>query len=419
MKFSPSLLFSLCVALTGCEQDAVDAPSTPPASSAGASQAASEKPAAAATEPLPAFEDGARIFEQVKDTLLEQYYREGLDEDDVYRAAVRGMVEHLDPSMSKWNRFLTPAELAQMHADLKGEVVGVGLHMDFDAKTGHSRVLRTIAGSPAEKAGVRAGDVIVAVDGELFQGKAMSDVIARMRGKVGETVELSVLRGRELLSLKVLREVIAFDATKHMLLSNEVGYLRIASFNEKVPAAARNALEALRKAGASSLVVDLRCNAGGALDPAIATAGALLPKGTPIVVVHKRGGDPETYSATGDGALLDVPLAVLVNGATGSSPEFITAALVESRHARVVGVHTLGKWTVQKLDELPNGYGIKYTVGLLKTSRGASYDGVGFAPEVEVAMTDEELDRAMQIETPAERLAADAQLRTAVGLLAD
>jgi len=418
------LLGALSTSACGSETPVPGGGTAPGATTTSAAMPTSSRatPAAgdtAAPPKIPAepFRDGARVFAQVKDALLAHYYREGIGEDDLYRAATEGMLEHADPAMSKWNKLLTPAELADLHADLKGEVVGVGVHIDFDPATGYSKVLSTLPGSPAERAGLAAGDLIVAVDGILFKNKSLRDVVNQIRGKAGDKVSLTVLRDQELVSLSMARESVAYESASHALLGEGVGVLRIRGFTEKTPGATKASLEALQAGGATALVVDLRCNPGGALDQAVTTAGLLLPAGAGVVTLQKRGEAPDVRKASGAAPLVDRPLVVLVNGSTGSSAEFLAAALSEVRHAPLVGQTTLGKWTAQTLDDLPNGYAMKYTVSLLRTPSGKSFEGVGLTPDAEVSMDDKQVEKASQIRAPAERLAADVQLRTAVALL--
>jgi carboxyl-terminal processing protease len=162
--------------------------------------------------------------------------------------------------------------------------------------------------------------------------------------------------------------------------------------------------------------VDLRRNPGGSFDSAVATAELLLPDDAGIVTLKKRGKDEEKHVAKGKGVLTTLPLAVLVSNGTSSGAEFVSAALQEGRHARLVGQHTTGKWSVQSLDDLPNGFAYKYTVSLFKTPSGRSFEGTGLTPDVEVAMDERDLPRA-SVAKPAERLAVDVQLRTAKELL--
>jgi carboxyl-terminal processing protease len=359
------------------------------------------------------FGEGAKSFAKVRETLLANYYSEGMTEDDLYRAATAGMLEKLEPKMRKWNRLLTARELSEMKNDLHGEVVGIGVHIAFDSKSGYADVLATLPGSPSEKAGLEAGDKIVTVNGKLYKGMRMKDVVADIRGKTGETVTLVVLRGDHLQTFSVVRDRVAYDQPTSLALPENVGYLRIPSFTDKTPGAVRASLEDLKKKNVRSLVVDLRNCPGGSFDRALETASLLLPEGKPIVVLKRKGKPEEKHLAKGGGILTDVPLVVVVNDNTASGAEFVTAALREERGARVVGQKTLGKWSVQSVDDLPNGWAFKYTVSLFRTPAGKTYEGVGVAPDVDVAMDEKQLARANAAPKVEDRLALDVQLRTA------
>ncbi|MDB5219435.1 MAG: ctpA [Myxococcaceae bacterium] len=418
--------FAAFVAVVSCGQPATQdgsATAHPAVASAPAAPAAAPASVApsggdADDEALAATKlgEGARAFTTVKDTLLKNYYGDGITEDDVYRAATAGMLEKLEPKMKKWNRLLSPKEISELKNDLKGEVVGIGVQIAFDSASGYADVLAALPGSPAEHAGVLAGDKIVTVNGKLYKGMRTNDVIGEIRGKAGEPVTLSVLRADKLLPFTVKRERVLYDQPSHAVLADDVGYVHIPSFTEKTPAQVKEALDDLATKNVTSLVVDLRQNPGGSFESAVATAELLLPDNSGIVTLKKRGKDEEKYVAKSKGILTALPLAVLVSNGTSSGAEFVTGALQEGRHARVVGQHTMGKWSVQSLDDLPNGYAFKYTVSLFKTPSGRSFEGTGLAPDVEVSMDERELARA-NVAKPADRLGVDVQLRTARELL--
>ncbi len=369
--------------------------------------------------PLPTekFTGGAQAFADAKAALLSTYYEGGISEDDLYRAAVQGMLEHIEPRMRKWNKLMTPTEVSEIKTDLKGELVGIGVVIKFDADSGYTTVNGIIPGSPAERAGLVQGDTLVSVNGKLYKGRSLRDVVAEIRGKAGASVTLSVLRGDKLMPLTITREVVNYDSATSMVLPDGTGYLHIGRFSEKTAAAVKASLDDLAKKNARALIVDLRGNQGGSFDEAVATAGLLLPPGTPVVSLQKRGEKASPIVAKGQGALATVPLSVLVDGATASGAELLTAALQEGRGAKVVGAKTLGKWSVQTIDDLPNGYAMKFTVGLFHSPSGRSFEGVGLEPDVPVSMEAKAVERAQDIADPAKRVAADAQLRTAVSLV--
>ncbi|HEY6459536.1 MAG TPA: S41 family peptidase, partial [Polyangiaceae bacterium] len=334
------------------------------------------------------FSDAQRNFDQARKTLLEQYYDPSITEDDLYRAATAGMLERVDPKMHKWNKLVSPSEAAEMKNDLHGEMVGVGIIVDFDAATGYIDVKRTIPGTPADRAGVAPPDQIVTVNGKLYRGLSLRDAVADIRGKIGETVTLSILRGDKLVSVPVVRERVAYDDVSHMMLPGAIGYVQIPSFNARTPDGIRDALTDLHAKGAHAVIVDLRMSPGGFFDEAVAALGPMVPAGSVVTTLRKRSTTepliPKTVPVFADG-----PVAVLVNGRTASSAELAAAALHDLRHATVVGSRTLGKWTVQMLDDLPNGYALKYTIALFESPTGKSYEGVGLTPDVQVDETDD------------------------------
>ena len=387
------------------------APASP--APAGSSSPAMEEPFTVQTEK---FADGQKAFAAAKDALLTRYYATGLTEEDVYRAAVRGMVEDIDARMHRWNKLLSPSELAEVETELKGEIVGIGVSIRFDDPTGHIEILWTTQGSPADRAGLQAHDTIVSVNGKLFRGKKMGEAIHELRGKVGDPVTLSVLRDDKLLSFTIARAPVQLQEVQQLVIDG-VGELSVRMFTAKTVPAMRAALDAFAAAHVRAIALDLRGNHGGSFDDAVRAAELFLPAGATIVKLERRDGKEEALTAKGTPPLPATPLIILVNQDTSSSAELLAGALSENLHARVVGMRTYGKWTVQSIDELGNGYAIKYTTALFHTPSGKSYEGTGLAPDVEVDADRLQVERACFLPDPAARLAADPQLRTALSLL--
>jgi carboxyl-terminal processing protease len=390
---------------------AAPAASAAPASSS--SIGTNEEPFVVQTEK---FGDGQKAFAAAKDALLTKYYAAGLTEEDVYRAAVRGMVEDIDARMHRWNKLLSPSELAEIETELKGEIVGIGVSIRFDDASGHIEILGTSEGSPAAKAGLQAHDTIVSVNGKLFRGKRMMEAVHELRGKAGDPVTLSVLREDKLLSVTVSRAPVQLQEVHHIVVDG-VGVLSVAMFTAKTVAAMRSALDDFGHNHVRAIALDLRGNHGGSFDDAVHAAELFLPSGAPIVKLERREGKEETVNSKGAPPLATLPVTILVNQDTSSSAELLAGALSENLHARVVGMRTYGKWTVQSIDELGNGYAIKYTTALFHTPSGKSYEGTGMSPDVEVDADRAQVERACFLTDPAARLAADVQLRTAITLL--
>jgi carboxyl-terminal processing protease len=415
----------LALVAIGCSQSGGSPPSTTsPTAATAVAMTAATAPASSATTwteesftvQSEKFGDPEKAFVAAKDALLTKYYAAGLTNEDIYRAAVRGMVEDVDARMHKWNKLLSPSQLAEIETELSGQIVGIGVSINFDDSTGHIEVLGTMAGSPAEKAGLLAHDMIVSVNSKVFRGKAMLDAIHELRGKAGDPVSLSVLRDDKLLPFTITRAPVETHEVQHFVVDG-VGELSVGMFTAKTVPAMRAALDDFSKANVRALSLDLRGNHGGSFDDAVKAAELFLPSGTPIVTLERREGKEETLTSKGTPPLASLPIVVLVNQDTSSSAELLAGALSEERRARIVGTRTFGKWTVQSVDELGNGYAIKYTTAVFHTPSGKSYEGVGLAPDVEVDADRTQTERVMFITDPATRLAADVQLRTAVSLL--
>ncbi len=377
-------------------------------------------PAATSEEPFTVqsekFGDPQKAFVAAKDALLTKYYAAGLTEEDLYRAAVRGMIEDVDTRMHKWNRLLSPGELAELETELSGQIVGIGVSIKFDDPTGHIEILGTMAGSPAEKAGLLAHDTVVSVNGKTFRGMTEGDAVHELRGKAGEEVTLSVLRDDKLLPFTIVRAPVEAHEVQHFIVDG-VGELSVGMFTAKTVPAIRAALDDFGAAHVRAIALDLRGNHGGSFDDAVHSAELFLPSGEPIVTLERREGKEETLLSKGSPPLASLPLVILVNQDTSSSAELLAGALSEDLHSRIVGTRTYGKWTVQSIDELGNGYAIKYTTALFHTPSGKSFEGVGLTPDVEVDADRQQVERAMFVTDPTTRLAADPQLRTALSLL--
>jgi carboxyl-terminal processing protease len=415
-----SLLPLLLVASCSQAPTGTPAPVATVANASPGSAPASPASAAETTVPTEPFTNAAQNFDAARKALLGSYYRDSLTEDDLYRAAVRGMVEYADPAMQQWNQMLPPSELAEIRLDLQGELVGIGVKIGFDPATGYIDVKGTIPGSPAERAGLAAPDKIVTVDGKLYKGLSLRDVVRDIRGKAGETVTLSILRGAGLVTVPIVRTKVIYDTVQDMVVADDVGYVRIPSFHAKTPGLLHDALTDLAGKHVRALVLDLRANPGGSFDDSVAAASELAPVGAKIASVNKRGTVESVAPKAGTPApmLLDLPLAVLVDHDTSSSAELLAAAVQELRHATLVGARTHGKWSVQRIEDLPNGYAIKFTVGLFASPSGKSYDGTGVAPDIEVDAASDTVQRVLAEGDPKARLAEDVQLRTAVAVLA-
>jgi carboxyl-terminal processing protease len=364
----------------------------------------------------PKFPDGEKAFAEARATLLREFVDPKMDENELYRAALAGMLSQ--NGKRPWDALLSPDDLAEMHEELTGQIVGIGIEVKFDSDSGQVSVLGLISGSPAEKAGVLAGDRVLKIDGKSLKGLQLRDVVHLIRGPAGQSVTLTLLREDQIVSRTVKRAAIAWSPVHELTLPGPIALVSVMTFNEKTPSLLKAALEHARASKPRGLVLDLRGNQGGLFDKLVDCASLMLPKGKLVVTRIGRGGAEEAYRSTGD-PLLDVPVLVLADGSTASSAELFAGALQQSGGARVIGKRTHGKWNVQKVVELKNGWALKYTIGVFKSPRGELLDGKGLEPDLEVEMPGKEdaVEKVQRIKDPKERLANDPQLRAAVALL--
>ncbi len=362
--------------------------------------------------PKERFPDGAKAFQQAKELLAKDQLDDKSGDDDLYRGAVAGMLS----AGGRWDKLLSPSEIAELKGDMQGEVVGVGVEIRLEPETGAALVLGVLPGSGAERAGLAAGDRILRIDGVALRGREQRDVVRAIRGKAGSQVALTVLRDDKISVKTVLREKLVWAPVTEATLPGEVALIGIRAFTEKTPALLREALGRAAARKPRALVIDLRDDEGGLFDKMIECAGALTPKGTLVVTKLGRGGRETPYRSDGEPLLRGVPTAVLVNGKTASGAEMLAGAM-QSAGARVVGKRTFGKWNVQRIDDLGNGWAIKFTVGTFRSPAGALLDGKGLDPDLEVEMDPATTAAAQRITDGKSRLAADPQLRAALALL--
>jgi carboxyl-terminal processing protease len=312
---------------------------------------------------------------------VEKNYVEPQDTQKLIYGAIKGMVRSLDPHSS----FMTKDEYQELMTETKGSFSGVGIEITI--KDDVLTVVSPIEGTPAYKAGVKAGDRIIKIEGKSTKGMTLLDAVKNIRGPKGSKVELTIARKgqRDPLTFKIKRDVIPLKSVRHYQLTPEIGYVRISNFQSHTTRDLKEALHELEKRDTlKGLVLDLRNNPGGLLSQAVKVSDLFLDEG---VIVSTRGRDTAqniSMSAHKNGTERKYPIIVLVNGGSASASEIVAGALQDNKRALILGTRTFGKGSVQTIIPLGDGSGLRLTTARYYTPSGRSIQLSGIVPDVRV-----------------------------------
>ena len=322
---------------------------------------------------------GLKLFSDVIEIVQKNYVDE-VDTQKMIEAAIQGMVHSLDPHSS----LLPPDALKELQIDTHGEFTGIGIHVTM--RNNLVTVISPIEGTPAYRAGIKAGDKIVKVDGEPTED--LRDAVKRMRGPKGTTVEITILRqgATEPLEFSLVRDVIPIYSVKAELLKPGYGYVWITNFRENTTDDLIEALEALESAEApmKGLILDLRDNPGGILNQAIEVSDLFLEGGEILSIKGRDGRNTKVFKAHSNEVKRDYPIVVLINGGSASASEIVAGALQDQKRALILGTTSFGKGSVQTVETLRDGYGLKFTIARYYTPSGRSIQAKGVEPDVVV-----------------------------------
>lgn len=335
-------------------------------------------------------------FTQVLE-LVRLLYVENVSDKEALENSIEGMLERLDPHST----YLSKKELAELNLATKGEFGGLGIEVTLEH--GVVKVIAPIDDTPAAKAGIKAGDLIIRIDNHQVKGMTLSEAIDLMRGKKGTPITLTVVRPstQKLLTFKVVRDTIKIVSVKSHLIEGKYGYVRISAFQENTAANLLKALEKLEKDSNGKLegvILDLRNNPGGILQSAVDVADAFLDvdklKNKMIVYAQGRfkASRFEGVSKTKD-VINGIPMVVLVNSGSASASEIVAGALQDHGRAIIMGIKTFGKGSVQTVLPLSDGSAIKLTTARYYTPKGRSIQAEGIIPDIVVAEIEIQQDK--------------------------
>jgi carboxyl-terminal processing protease len=322
---------------------------------------------------------GLKLFTDVIE-LIEKNYVEEVDTEKLMQKAIQGMVRSLDPHSS----FLPPEAFEELQVDTHGEFGGIGIVITM--KDGILTVVSPIEGTPAYKVGIQAGDKIIKVDDESTQEMELWEAVKKMRGKQGTKVVLTIMREKEPEPIEfiLVRDIIPIESVKSMMLRPGYGYIWITNFRDNTTNDIIKAIKAFEKQPEplKGLILDLRDNPGGLLNQAISTADLFLDKGKIVSIKGRLDKHTKSYEASAKGTFPKYPMVVLINGGSASASEIVAGALQDNKRALVLGTVSFGKGSVQTVEALRDGYGLKYTIALYYTPNDRSIQAHGIEPDV-------------------------------------
>ena len=327
-------------------------------------------------------------------SLINKSYVNDVVSDKLVAGMIKGMVESLGDEHSI---YLDKKMYQEMLMKTEGYFGGVGIVLGVKDKD--LTVVAPIEDTPGFLAGIKPGDIIVAIDQINVKELSLEEAVNKIRGAQGSTVVLSIKRAEEIKDYILIRSNIEIKTVKGEILDNNVGYIRIAMFSEKTATELNKVYQELINKGATAFVLDLRSNPGGLLQASVAAANLFVPQGPVVSVVHKDG-SKEVYSS--NLASINYPLAVLINGGSASAAEILAGAIKDTNAGTLVGTKSYGKGSVQGVIPIGNAEAIKLTIAKYYTPSNVSIDGVGIEPNIIVelpkdAKTDVQLAKALAV----------------------
>src|SRR5277367_4880331 len=319
------------------------------------------------------------LFGEVFEVVRADYVGK-VDDDSLIESAVNGMLTSLDPH----SNYLNTKNFDDMKVQTRGEFGGLGIEVSME--NGLVKVISPIDDTPAAHAGLKPGDLITQLDGQPVQGMTLPQAVEKMRGPVNSDVKLTIRKkGRDPLDVKLTRATIRIQSVRSHLIGDDIGYIRITSFNEQTDVGLNNAIKYIKQQAGAKLrgvVLDLRNNPGGLLDQAVAVSDAFLEKGEIVSTRGRRSDDAQRYNARPGDVAAGLPLAVLINGGSASASEIVAGALQDHHRAVLVGTRSFGKGSVQTIIPLTGHGAMRLTTARYYTPSGRSIQAKGIEPDI-------------------------------------
>jgi len=322
------------------------------------------------------------LFGQVLERVRSDYVDE-VDDQQLIEAAINGMLSSLDPHSS----YLNSKNFRDLQTQMRGEFGGLGIEVTME--NGLVKVVSPIDDTPASRAGIKPGDLIVAIDGQAVMGLTLNDAVEKMRGPVNTTIKLTIRReGRDPFDVTLTRANIKIDSVKYSMQGDDIGYIRVTSFNEQSDVGVAAAFKSFReKAGnkLAGIVLDLRNNPGGLLEEAVSVSNQFLNKGEIVSIRGRKPNSAQRFNAQPDKDISgNLPVVVLINGGSASASEIVAGALQDQHRAVLMGTRSFGKGSVQTIIELADHSAMRLTTARYYTPSGRSIQAKGIDPDIVV-----------------------------------
>jgi carboxyl-terminal processing protease len=326
------------------------------------------------------------LFGEVLETVRDEYV-DGIDQSEVMDSAINGMLQSLDP----YSSYMSPEIFEEMQTETSGEFGGLGIEVSMEG--GVVKVISPIDDTPAAKVGIKAGDYIVRINGKQVQGITLMEAVNLMRGEVGEPIEITIRRKglSKAKNFKIIREVIEIKSVVSRIIDDDIGYLRLRSFNENSSEQLKKQIREIEKnKKLVGYIFDLRNNPGGLLSQAIKISDFFLDDGEIVSTKGRKSNESRKFFAKKGDQINGKPLIVLINQGSASASEIVAGALQDHKRAILLGENTYGKGSVQSIIPLKNRGAIRLTISKYYLPSGKSISEIGVLPDIMVEEEDEE-----------------------------
>lgn len=365
--------------------------------------------------PIEKIQQFVDIFKKVK-----QQYVDDIDDDVLFDYAIQGMVSSLDPHSA----FLSKDDFSELKIGTTGKFGGLGIEITME--DGFVKVISPIDDTPASRAGLKSGDLIVQIGETAVKGLTLTEAVKLMRGKPGTSVKITVVRKEtnEPLIFTITREIIVAKGIKSELFEDNVGYIRLSSFQTKSTRDLDDYIGKLKRESGNKLtglILDLRNNPGGVLGAAVGISDLFLEEGKIVYTKGRTSSSDLNYSATPQDILHGLPIVVMINEGSASASEIVAGALQDNKRATIVGTKSYGKASVQTIQEMNNGTALKLTTARYYTPNGRDIHKLGIEPDIIIELKKktekEETSKETENKKLSERIKNDSQLAEAINIL--